>query len=52
MPGWKKRIFVRVVIARMEAEEITVDQALEDYTALTSVEKTEIKAAVELQLQG
>ena len=52
MPGWKKRIFVRIVIARMEAEQITVDQALEDYTALTSAEKAEIKAAVELQLQG
>lgn len=42
MPAWKLRIFVRAIKARMEAEQITVEVALQDYPALTTTEKQEI----------
>ncbi len=42
MPAWKLRIFVRVIRARMEAEQITAEIALEDYPALSAEEKQEI----------
>lgn len=46
MKGWKKRIFVRAIRTRMEAEQITVEQALEDYNKLTAEEKAEILEAL------
>lgn len=46
MPAWKLRIFVRVIKARMEAEQITTEEALEDYPALTVEEKQEILSAI------
>jgi len=42
MSAWKLRIFVRVIKVRMEAEQITAEVALQDYPALTAVEKQEI----------
>jgi uncharacterized protein (DUF433 family) len=42
MPGWKLRIFVRAIKARIEAEQITVEVILQDYPALTVDEKQEI----------
>lgn len=47
MQSWKLRIFVRAVKIRMEAEQITVDEALSDYPSLTESEKAEIKAQIE-----
>lgn len=46
MVGYKKRIFVRAILARMEAEQITAEIAIEDYPKLTDEEKTEILADV------
>jgi len=46
MPAWKLRIFVRVTKARMEAEQITVEVALQDYPALAAAEKQEIINAI------
>jgi len=46
VPAWKLRIFVRAVRARMEAEEVTAEQALESYPALTEQEKQQILDAV------
>jgi uncharacterized protein (DUF433 family) len=46
MPAWKLRIFVRVVKARMEAEQITAEVTLEDYPALTTEEKQSILNAI------
>jgi len=46
MPAWKLRIFVRVVKARMEAEELTAEQVLESYPALTEQEKQQILGAI------
>lgn len=42
MPAWKLRIFVRVINARMEAEQVTAEVVLEDYQALTIEEKQAI----------
>jgi len=46
MPVWKLRIFVRVTTARMEAEQITAEVALQDYPALSAEEKQEIANAI------
>ena len=46
MPEWKLRIFVRAVMARMEIEHITVEEALEAYPALTEGEKQAILQAI------
>lgn len=46
MPTWKLRIFVRAITARMEAEQITAEVALQDYPALTVEEKQEILNAI------
>lgn len=45
-PSWKKNIFVRVITARMAAEDKTVDEILAEYPALTQDEVDEIKAAI------
>ncbi len=49
MSAWKLRIFVRVITARMEAEQITAEMALNDYPALSTVEKQEILNAIVVQ---
>lgn len=46
MPAWKLRIFVRVIKTRMEAEQITAEVVLQDYPALTALEKQEIINAI------
>lgn len=46
MPIWKLRIFTRAINARMETEQITAEEALEDYPALTVEEKQEILNAI------
>jgi len=46
MPSWKLRIFVRAVAARMEAEQITAEEVLQDYPALTVEEKQQILDAI------
>lgn len=42
MEGYKKRIFIRAIKIRVEAEKITYTQAIEDYPKLTEEEKAEI----------
>jgi len=49
MPAWKLRIFVRAITARMVAEQITVETALQDYPALTVEEKQAIQNAITAQ---
>lgn len=49
MPAWKLRIFVRAITARMEAEQITTEVALEDYPALSAEEKKSILNAIAAQ---
>ena len=39
MPKWKLRIFVRAILARMEAEQATRDEILETYPKLSAEEK-------------
>jgi hypothetical protein len=46
MPSWKKNIFVNAVKTRMANESRTAEDIIEEYTALTEAEKTEILAAV------
>jgi len=46
MPTWKKNIFVRAIKARMEQENRTAEDIIQEYTALTEAEKTEILAAI------
>jgi hypothetical protein len=46
MPAWKLRIFLRVITARMEANQVIAEVALQDYPALTTVEKQEILNAI------
>lgn len=46
MVGYKKRIFVRAIQIRMETEQITAEQALEDYPKLTTEDKQEILAVL------
>lgn len=49
MPSWKLRIFVRATSARMEAEQITAEVALQDYPALAVDEKQAILDALTAQ---
>lgn len=46
MPTWKRNIFVRVIMRRMQEEGRTAEDVLEEYPALTSDEKTEILAEI------
>ena len=46
MPTWKKNIFVNAIKARMTQEERTAEDIIEEYTALTVEEKTEILNAI------
>lgn len=42
MPSWKKSIFVNAIKARMQMENRTAEEIIEDYTKLTQDEKEEI----------
>lgn len=46
MPEWKKQIFVNAIRARMEREQRTAEDIIQEYTKLTIIEKTEILAAL------
>ena len=46
MPTWKKNIFVNAIKARMTQEERTAEDIIEEYTALSEAEKTEILAVI------
>lgn len=46
MPTWKKNIFVNAIKARMTLESRTAEDIIQEYTALTEAEKTEILAAI------
>ncbi len=46
MPTWKKNIFIRVIKRRMQEEQLTAEDILEEYPALTEDEKTEILAEI------
>ena len=46
MPAWKKNIFVNAIKARMEVEDRTVEDIIQDYPKLTEEEKVEILAEI------
>lgn len=46
MPPWKKNIFVRVVIRRIQKESRTAEDILTEYPTLTAEERQEILAAI------
>lgn len=46
MPTWKKNIFIRVIKRRMQEEQRTAEDILEEYPALTEDEKNEILASI------
>ena len=46
MPTWKKNIFIRVIKRRMQEEQLTAEDILEEYPALTEDEKSEILASI------
>lgn len=46
MPTWKKNIFVVAIKARMEQEQRTAEDIIQEYTKLTDAEKQEILAAI------
>jgi hypothetical protein len=46
MPIWKKTIFVNAIKARTQQESRTAEDVIQEYTKLSSSEKTEILAAL------
>lgn len=46
MPSWKKNIFVNAIKARMELENRTAEDIIQEYTKLTEDEKAEILNAL------
>lgn len=46
MPGWKRRIFVRVIKARMVAEEATREEIMAEYPKFTEEEKSILRAEI------
>lgn len=46
MPAWKKMIFVNAIKARMEMENRTAEDIIQEYNKLTEGEKTEILSAI------
>lgn len=46
MPVWKKIIFVNAIKARMEMEDRTAEDIIQDYPKLTEEEKVEILAEI------
>ncbi|HEX2925681.1 MAG TPA: hypothetical protein VHP38_05415 [Ruminiclostridium sp.] len=48
MPEWKKNIFVNAIKIRKAQENRTAEKIIEDYTALTETEKTEILSVIDV----
>ena len=46
MPTWKKNIFINAIKARMEQENRTANDIIQEYTKLTDEEKAEILQAI------
>lgn len=46
MLAWKKTIFVNAIKARMEQENRTAEDIIQEYTKLTEQEKAEILAEI------
>ena len=46
MPVWKKTIFVNAIKARMEMDDRTAEDIIQDYPKLTEEEKVEILAEI------
>lgn len=46
MPVWEKNIFINAIRTRMVIESRTAEEIIEDYVALTELEKIEILAAI------
>lgn len=46
MVGYKLRIYARTVIVRMEAEGVTAEEIVSNYTKLTDAEKQEVLTEV------
>lgn len=46
MPIWKKTIFVNAIKARMEMENRTAEDIIQEYVKLTEEEKAEILAEI------
>ncbi len=46
MLAWKKSIFVNAIKARMQMENRTAEEIIEDYTKLTQDEKEEILESI------
>lgn len=46
MLTWKKTIFVNAIKARMEMENRTAEDIIQEYTKLTETEKVEILAEI------
>lgn len=49
MPSWKLNIFVNAIKARMESENRTAEDIIQEYTRLTDDEKTEILNAIKVK---
>ena len=52
MKSWKKGIFYRAILARMEAEDATREEILATYPKLAEYEKDELRAIIPETLQG
>ena len=50
MKTWKRDIFLRAIMQRMEEDEKTAEEVLAGYPALTTEEKQELLAALEDKL--
>lgn len=46
MPSWKRNIFVNAIKVRMEKENRTAEDIIQEYTKLTEEEKEEILAEI------
>lgn len=46
MQGWKRRIFTRAILARMEAEEATREEILATYPRLSDKEKNILREEI------
>lgn len=49
MPEWKKSIFVAAIKARVDREQRTAEDIIQDYIKLTEAEKAEIIEALAAQ---
>lgn len=46
MPIWKKNIFVRVILRKMQEEGVSAEEIIKGYPALTEEERTELLASI------